>query len=285
MKSHRGELIQMKTISKLFDCIRLIDIESETLYAEYPAHQQHHSIPAFDYSVRQELYHRCLAADTTMYWVEQESQILMLFSVSPVEIDERRLIMECAANVTGKINMSYMMGKSNILLENAYQLSITDELTGLYNRRYINQMLPNVIKDCAKQNLPLSLLFTDLDYFKKTNDSYGHVAGDYLLYEFSTELKKEIRKSSDWAARYGGDEFLLCLVGTENQTAKKRAEEIRSIIESKVFRYHSHEIKTTCSFGVFTINKFDPMPTCDSIFREIDKKLYEAKREGRNTIR
>ncbi|WP_206458879.1 GGDEF domain-containing protein [Anaerovorax sp. IOR16] len=285
MKNHRKELMQLKTINKLFECIRLVDIESETLYAEYQIRKSLNPIPTFDFQIRQELYHKCMASDTTMYWMEQEGRLLLLFTMLPVEIGKRKLIMECIANVTGKIDINRLIGKSSALLENAYRLSVTDELTGLYNRRYINQMLPHVIKNCAKHEIPLSVLFTDLDYFKKTNDSYGHVAGDYLLYEFAMELKKDIKKSTDWAARYGGDEFLLCLVGTDNQTAKKRAEEIRKAIEDKTFRYHEHEIKTTCSFGIYTIENFTPLPTCDSIFREIDKKLYEAKREGRNTVR
>lgn len=285
MKNHRKELMQLKTINKLFECIRLVDIESESLYEEYQIRKSVNPIPTFDFQIRQELYHKCMASDTTMYWMEQEGRLLLLFTMLPVEIGKRKLIMECIANVTGKIDINRLIGKSSALLENAYRLSVTDELTGLYNRRYINQMLPHVIKNCAKHEIPLSVLFTDLDYFKKTNDSYGHVAGDYLLYEFAMELKKDIKKSTDWAARYGGDEFLLCLVGTDNQTAKKRAEEIRKAIECKTFRYHEHEIKTTCSFGIYTIENFTPLPTCDSIFREIDKKLYEAKREGRNTVR
>lgn len=285
MRSYRKELMQLKTINKLFECIRLIDIESESLYAEHHIHTSLNLIPAFDFQVRQELYHKCMASDSTMYWMEQEGRLLMLFTVLPVEVDKRKLIMECVANVTGKIDVNRLIGKSTALLESAYRLSITDELTGLYNRRYINQMLPHVIKNCAKQKLPLSVIFTDLDYFKQTNDSYGHVAGDYLLYEFAMELQRDIQKSTDWAARYGGDEFVLCLAGADNNKAKGIAEGVRKAIEDKIFEYQKHKIKITCSFGIYTVEDFDPLPTCDSIFREIDKRLYEAKRAGRNIVR
>lgn len=285
MRSYRKELMRLETINKLFECIRLIDIESESLYAEYQIPGSLNQIPTFDFLVRQELYHKCIAGDTTMYWMEQEGRLLLLFTAVPVEINKRKLIMECVANVTGKMDVNRLLAESTDLLESAYRLSVTDELTGLYNRRYINQMLPHVIKNCAINKIPFSVIFTDLDYFKEINDSYGHLAGDCLLYEFGMALQRNIRKSTDWAARYGGDEFLLCLVGIDKETAKMRAEAIRKEIESKTFEYHEHKIKMTCSLGIYTEENFHPLPTCDFIFQEIDKMLYEAKRVGKNIVR
>ena len=133
--------------------------------------------------------------------------------------------------------------------------------------------------------MPLSIIFVDLDYFKRTNDLYGHIAGDHLLREFAFELRRNIRKNTDWVARYGGDEFLLCLIDANYTKAKAVAERIRKTVMHKTFNHNGHEIQMTCSLGVYTINDFIKPLTSDIILDAIDKKLYKAKNAGRNKVR
>lgn len=284
MKDFCNEFMGIEFVEKQFDCIRLIDMEGESLFHEKHIHTSLFSVPSFVYKVREELYHRCIASNTAVYQVELDGQYPLLFAVLPIYAKKRKFVMECIANITGRITINGILDQSINVLNNAYRLSITDDLTGLYNRRYINQMLPIAIANCAKRKLPLTVIFTDLDCFKDINDAYGHGAGDWCLVEFAKELKRTIRKDSEWAARYGGDEFLLCFMGTDSTKAKLIADGIREVIEQKTFLYQRYEIKTTCSFGVYTIEDFQNLPTSDFILKEVDVRLYEAKKAGRNMV-
>lgn len=105
------------------------------------------------------------------------------------------------------------------------------------------------------------------------------------MYEFSIELQQNIRQNIDWVARYGGDEFLLCLVGANNDRAHVIAEHIRKVVEQKTFMYHGNIIKTTCSLGVYTVNSFQVLPTYDLILKKVDERLYQAKNAGKNKVR
>ena len=284
MEEYCEKLKDIGPVDKLFDYIRIIDIKDKSVFYEQRINSSLISVPPFVYEKRQNLYNNCIATNKATYQVEQEGPLLLLFAVLPVSIDKEKLVMECIANITGKITINGLLDESADALNNAYRLSVTDELTGLYNRRYINNTLPLDIADCANQEIPLSVLFTDLDYFKEINDGYGHSAGDYFLYEFAIELKKNIRKDVDWVARYGGDEFLLCLIGVSNSGAKTIAEQIRKSIEQKIFVYDGNEIKTTCSIGVYTFSQFHDLPTSEYILKEVDNRLYKAKKSGRNKV-
>ncbi|MCJ7689223.1 MAG: GGDEF domain-containing protein, partial [Clostridiaceae bacterium] len=122
----------------------------------------------------------------------------------------------------------------------------------------------------------------DIDFFKVVNDTYGHIAGDYLLQEFSSCLKKFKRSETDWISRYGGEEFLICLNNTDNATAIKIIERIRVEVENMEMNYKGNEIKITASFGICTIlNKTVSM---NEFIEWTDENLYEAKKTGRNKI-
>ena len=94
-------------------------------------------------------------------------------------------------------------------------LSITDALTGAYNRRYLMEQLPREVERCRRYAYPLSVIMCDIDHFKQINDDYGHAAGDDVLQQFVARIQKSIRNNSDWIARYGGEEFLLVLPETD----------------------------------------------------------------------
>lgn len=285
MTNYFNNLLQLEHIEQLFDCRRFIDVDSEILYSESRLHNSINLVDSFIYIKRQELYKRSLATNAVLYKLEQENELLLLFAIMPFNIEEKKFILEYVANVTKKIDLNYVsLDPGTSIPDSIHNLAFTDELTGLFNRRYINQMLPVSITTCANEKLPLSIIFADLDYFKDINDSYGHVAGDYLLNTFATELQRSVRQTTDWVARYGGDEFLLCLVGSNAKKAKLIAEQIRHNTEKKSFIYNGSVIKTTCSLGIYTIRNFETYPSCDFIISELDKKLYKAKKSGRNSV-
>ena len=163
-------------------------------------------------------------------------------------------------------------------------LSITDALTGAYNRRYLKEQLPREIERCRRYAYPLSVIMCDIDYFKNINDEAGHAAGDEVLQQFVARVQEAIRTNSDWLARYGGEEFLIVLPQTCLSAAVVVAEKIRSIIGSAPFLTNMAETPVTASFGIAATGPQGPDLTLrvDSLIKYADQCLYRAKQEGRD---
>lgn len=169
-------------------------------------------------------------------------------------------------------------------LEHMQRLTITDCLTDLYNRRYIDEQLPIDLERAFRNSDPVSFIYADIDYFKKVNDQYGHVAGDHILKEVASLFLGHIRRKDGWVARYGGDEFLICLPELSRNTAVQIANRLRLAIESKTFYINGIRLKVTCSFGVQTVYKSSGIHTVNQVVETMDKKLYQAKKKGRNKV-
>ncbi len=172
--------------------------------------------------------------------------------------------------------------------EEIKRLSITDPLTGCYNRGYLMKHLSKEVKRAVRYSHPLSIAMTDIDHFKNVNDTYGHQAGDIVLKRFVELIRSSIRDGIDWVARYGGEEFVIVIPETGLEDAKKVIERLRKRIEAtEIDIGNDKKIKITASFGVVC---FDPrikkeMVDIDSIIKEADKLLYEAKNKGRNMVK
>ena len=165
-------------------------------------------------------------------------------------------------------------------------LSRTDSLTGCYNRGHMNELLPREIKRALRYKHSLALAMCDIDHFKKVNDTYGHQCGDEVLKIFVQSITDLIRADTDWLARYGGEEFLLVLPETKLENAYGLAERLRKHIAKKIIKTEEDKISITASFGV---TGFDASTSSDNITPEVlinsaDKYLYEAKKQGRNTV-
>ena len=176
-------------------------------------------------------------------------------------------------------------------LKDAYEkirlLSITDKLTGCYNRTYMDEYLAKEIARATRYSRPVSLIMADIDHFKRVNDTHGHQAGDLILKNFVLSIRKGMRKDVDWIARYGGEEFLMVLPETEFESAMSSAERLRRIVSESVTSYDGKEIRITASFGVVGINPSSRTKTIpwEAIIEQADKALYQAKDEGRNRVR
>ena len=163
-------------------------------------------------------------------------------------------------------------------------LSITDALTGAYNRRYLMEQLPREVERCRRYAYPLSVLMCDLDHFKQVNDQRGHAAGDEVLQQFAARAQKSIRPCSDWIARYGGEEFLIVLPETAHADGVFVAEKIRNLVADAPFSTRAGDAVVTASFGVVSTGPHGPDLTLkvDALIRAADECLYKSKFEGRN---
>jgi len=167
------------------------------------------------------------------------------------------------------------------------RLSITDPLTGCFNRGYLMDFLPKEIKRSIRYNHPLSIIMCDIDHFKNVNDTYGHQAGDIALKSFVKILNSSVREGSDWLARYGGEEFLMVLPETDLEGAIDTAERLRKrVAKNRIEIGEDKKITITASFGVATFNPVDTKKeiTSDSLINMADNMLYKAKSEGRNRV-
>jgi len=165
------------------------------------------------------------------------------------------------------------------------ELSATDGLTGIANRRTFDDWLAREWQRAAKQCIPLSLVMADIDYFKRYNDRYGHVAGDTCLQQVAKTLKSGVRHDGDLVARYGGEEFVILLPGATSEAARAVAEALRASIESLALPHAGNPDAgvLTVSLGVATMRPtHDVKPT--TLVELADKQLYRAKETGRNRV-
>lgn len=161
---------------------------------------------------------------------------------------------------------------------------LTDALTGLHNRRYLERRLQEEIARARRYGHPLSCLFVDADHFKQVNDRHGHSTGDLVLREISQRMKECLR-ASDVATRYGGEEFALLLPQTDAREAFNLAERIRRRIERHPFPTASgSEIPVTVSIGVGELGEAPDGEGGKKLVEQADSALYEAKRLGRNRV-
>ena len=163
------------------------------------------------------------------------------------------------------------------------EMAITDPLTQLYNRRYMESHLNSLIEQAASRKKPLTVLVLDIDYFKAINDTHGHDAGDDVLREFATRIKKSIR-GIDLACRYGGEEFVVVMPETDLAVATMVAERLRRRIATEPFPIQdgSKSIEVTISVGISALGGKDD--NAANLLKRADAALYRAKRDGRNRV-
>jgi diguanylate cyclase (GGDEF)-like protein len=157
-----------------------------------------------------------------------------------------------------------------------------DPLTGCFNKRYLMEALEAEFKRAKALHSDLSLLFFDIDHFKKVNDTYGHDAGDFILKEFSTLIKAGFLRPKDVLARYGGEEFIILMGGTSGKHAMDLAEKVRAAIETHPFIYEGTRIPITTSLGVAELAT--GVESTQTLLKAADKALYSAKQSGRNRV-
>ncbi len=176
----------------------------------------------------------------------------------------------------------YVRHKTKSALINAYrqnkQYALTDSLTGLKNRRSFDSIIPNTLEELKSKQSPYTIMFLDIDYFKSINDTYGHDIGDIVLQHLSQILLSQ-KNASDFAFRWGGEEFVLLMPNLNKEQAEQVAERIRQAIESTPCNVDENSIRYTASIGYFTS---DHTNNIEQAIKQADKNLYTAKARGRN---
>lgn len=168
------------------------------------------------------------------------------------------------------------------LYQKMTELAITDDLTKLFNTRYLNRTIEIEIQRSSRYNTSVSLIFMDIDYFKRINDRYGHLVGSKVLVEVGQLLIKSLR-SIDIVARYGGDEFVIVLPQTHPGAAKQIAERMRKSIEQNTFlKKEGYALKLTASFGVASFP--ESAKSKDDLIRLADDAMYRVKYQTRNAV-
>lgn len=218
--------------------------------------------------------------------VDEEEQHLMLkglelgvndYLISPVDFNE----------MFARVKTQIRRKKYQEALKSNYQesvsMAVTDGLTRLYNRHYLDTHLKNLVRQAGEQGRALSVVIMDMDHFKQVNDTYGHDVGDEVLKSLSSIIVNTIR-SADLAARYGGEEFVILMPETDAMRAYEAAERLRKQVEMTPFVVSHAEspLRKTVSIGHATMN---PGDTPETLIKRADVALYEAKHGGRNRVK
>ncbi|MBW2674435.1 MAG: GGDEF domain-containing protein, partial [Deltaproteobacteria bacterium] len=187
-------------------------------------------------------------------------------------------------------DQSYVVSGYNNIIENVTdkkaieELSLTDRLTGMHNRRYYEDNIEQVIKTARRDEKDLTLAILDIDFFKNYNDNYGHPAGDQVLFEVANVFKKLLNRPTDHAMRVGGEEFCLIFTGSDRKKSIEFLEEIRGEIEAlKIKHAHSdvHPYVTVSAGAVVGFGR--EIPDKERLYNQADEALYKAKKK-RNTL-
>lgn len=196
----------------------------------------------------------------------------------PRPVDAQELIARAHTQIRRKRYADYLRNS----LDRSLELSVTDPLTGLNNRRYMDMQFINLLPRHMKAGEPLSLLMLDIDYFKRVNDTYGHDAGDEVLKEFSRRLTQSVR-AVDMPCRLGGEEFVVLMPGADSEDARHIAERVRLQVASAAFNLSTGQaLNITVSVGVSTLSGTGD--SAEGLLKRADEAVYEAKQGGRNRV-
>jgi two-component system cell cycle response regulator len=165
--------------------------------------------------------------------------------------------------------------------EEIYRMTIVDGLTQIHNKRYLQEALDREVLRARRHDRELSLLMIDIDFFKRINDQYGHLAGDHVLRELAQAIQERIRRDEVFA-RYGGEEFAILLPETPLEGAASLAEDLRVRVSEHSFVFQNEVIPVTVSIGCARLASSDGVAS--DLIQRADEKLYEAKRTGRNRV-
>ena len=205
------------------------------------------------------------------------------FDMPPELLDEiQKNIEEIISNFpVPEDNKLDVIKKINFMYSHTRHLSLTDPLTGLYNRRHLDSNVEREFMRAKRYKNDLSIAVIDIDFFKKVNDTYGHLCGDYILKETAYLILETLRKT-DIVFRYGGEEFVALLTETPLDKAKIPLERLRANIEKYPFNFNGENIKVTVSIGASSVN--ENINSADEFLDNADKALYTAKNNGRNKL-
>lgn len=281
-------------LEKISDITRVVDPHKKKVISFKGNDISTEDIKCFDFWEKGQVCENCISMraynDNASYVkIEYNEDKMYMVTAFPYNISGSKVIVEILKDITNSmfLESSELPGleRSGItaLIDSMNKLAIIDPLTGVYNRRYIMEKLPVDILNSTLLSREISIIMVDLDFFKGVNDNYGHLAGDRILKNSAQLLSNCLKRRSDWVARFGGEEFLVCLPGSNLDTALTIAENMRKSLEESTITFEGKDIGITASFGIFS-GKITGRETVDELIGFADKKMYLAKKNGRNRI-
>ncbi|OGT76332.1 MAG: hypothetical protein A2W76_03740 [Gammaproteobacteria bacterium RIFCSPLOWO2_12_47_11] len=209
--------------------------------------------------------------------------------IQDITVTNRQLVVIAIMTIT--ITSHIYMTKQQEFDDRLYRIAVTDELTGIANRRALMQEFEKRISEAMRYNTSFSILLFDLDNFKIINDEYGHLTGDGILVKITRVCARWLR-ATDIMGRYGGEEFMVLCPNTSLEGAKALAERIRLAVEESDFTVYGKNIKMTISLGVTELSnhmdnpstKLNEIELSHDMFDAADSAMYRAKRTGRNCV-
>ncbi|SHK94851.1 diguanylate cyclase (GGDEF) domain-containing protein [Desulforamulus aeronauticus DSM 10349] len=279
----------MSKFQKLFDIIRVVDPVKKRVVDYKEMTECGQGSICYDFWKTGVQCNNCVSAramneNDTFIKVECNDGKLFLIIASPIKLGEDNYVVEMLKDITetGAITILKEKGikETNNIIAELNEKSVTDELTGMYNRRYINERLPADIYTAILNQKKLSVIMLDIDYFKEINDNHGHIVGDTVIKELCKTMESKIRKNYDWVARYGGEEFLIVLMDANQDVAYKISEKIRLALANKPIKHNDLTIWVTVSVGNYTLEP--GIKNYHEVLQAVDRNLYQAKKNGRN---
>lgn len=228
---------------------------------------------------------RALNENSSFSKLEYVDEKLYMVISAPINVEGDVYIVELIKDVTNDTMFSTYTNKTvNELKSEINKLNmliVTDELTNIFNRRYLDEHLPSLLKNLSLPDFSVSLIMLDIDKFKNINDTYGHLCGDFIIKEVASLLDSYIKNFGGWACRYGGDEFIAVVENKSENETYALINNFKTFIGTREFLYENNKINITCSFGVSYLNNENI--TFNDALNLVDSKLYKAK-NSRNSV-
>ena len=289
--------------ANMFDVTRIVDVSACKILDLRDGKLAETPLKCTDVFGREERCKNCISMralfmDEQVVKLEYTEDAVYLIISSPTFIGGRRLVVELVKDITKSL-MVENKDKSrsedmSVIIDKFNTLAATDQLTGLKNRRYIDEKMPNIINASKMLGKPVSVAMLDVDFFKDVNDKWGHQAGDHVLEELARVLMTCVRRESDFVARYGGEEFLLCFPGMPQEMCRDVCEKLRSDVGRMTIVCGDEPVHITVSIGMASSIELGEQENgrmkdvaekeAGRLIQLADRRLYEAKNSGRNRV-
>lgn len=279
-------------LSNLFDIVRVVNPAiKKVIYQNGDGDTIIHGDNCYEFWEKGKSCSNCISSQAirerkTFTKIEYKGDGVYMVIASPIMFGDDLYVLELLKDMTETGIATGLSGlnvnETNDIISRLKEKTLRDDLTEVYNRRYINHRLPIDIDYAMKHRENLTVIMLDIDSFKEINDIYGHLAGDLVLKELSDVIRSRIRKNYDWVARYGGDEFLIILKNSGQEVAGKVMREIKNDVENMIIRFNNEIINITISIGSCTVEP--GTKDFEGIICEVDENLKKAKKGGKNRI-
>lgn len=279
----------LEFFNKMYDFVRIVDpLEKRVLECKGNKTDLTEEV-CYSYWKSGKICDNCISTrafldNKTFIKLEQSPDAIMLVTAMPIDNTEKPVVLELLKDATdsmflgsGDYNEGHMMFN---VVSKINDIITKDSLTNLFNRRFIDERLPIDIIKATVEKTPLSLIFMDLDNLKEINDTYGHYFGDLAIKELGQVLVNSVRNHEDWVARYGGDEFIICLNNTNYEDAYTIGCRIVKKIADTNIETEKGIINLTASIGIHTME--DTNLSAQELIKHADQNMYLAKQKGKN---